>query len=62
MTSVAKVTSGGLSEDWEIKEGRNDRREAQVWKADVIREMHRSCSKQRIDVEAPFETDGGKDG
>ena len=33
---------GGSSEDWEIKEGRNDRRETQVWQADVTREMQ-SC-------------------
>ena len=65
MTSAAKetpTTSGGSSEDWETKEGGNDRREVQVWQADVTREMALSCPKQRTDVEAPFETEGGKDG
>lgn len=69
MTPAAKAipkTSGGSSVDWEIKEGGNDRREAQMWQADVRRmsggKWHHSCPKQRIDVEAPFETDGGSDG
>ena len=42
MTPAAKetpTTSGGSSEDWETKEGGNDRREAQVWQADVTQEM-----------------------
>jgi len=44
MTSAAKetpTTSGGLSEDWDAKEGGNDRREAQVWQEEVTREMAR---------------------
>ena len=40
MTSAAKensTTSVGSSGDWQIKEGGNDRREAEVWQADVTR-------------------------
>ena len=50
MTSAAKetpTTSGGSSEDWEIKEGGNDRTEAQVCQADVTREMASFMSKAK---------------
>ena len=57
MTLVAKETPktpGGSSEDWEVKEGENDRREAQVWQVDVTREMGslmsraKNCSQSTI--------------
>ena len=41
------TTSGGSSEDWETKEGGNDRREAQVWQADVTQEMVLFMSKAK---------------
>ena len=50
MTSAAKetpTTSGGSSEDWEINEGRNDRREAQVWQVDVTQEIALFMSKAK---------------
>ena len=50
MTLAAKVTpttSGGSSEDWEIKEEGNDRREAQVCQADITREMASFMSKAK---------------
>ena len=37
----------GSSEDWETKEGGNDRREVQVWQADVTREMASFMSKAK---------------
>jgi len=50
MTSAANetpTTSGGSSEDWETKEGGNDRREVQVWQADVRWEMASFMSKAK---------------
>ena len=41
------TTSVGSAEDWEIKEGGNDRREAQVWQAEVTREMASFMSKAK---------------
>ena len=65
MTSAAKVTpttSGGRQ-----KTGRSKKGETTEERHRCVRRMsrgkwHRSCPKQRTDVEAPFETDGGKVG
>ena len=65
MTSAAKVTpttSGGSSEDWEIKEGETTEERHRCVRRMSRGKWHRSCPKQRTDVEATFETDGGKDG
>ena len=56
------MTSGGSSEDWEVKEGEMFEGRHRCGRRMSHGKWHRSCPKQRIDVEAPFETDDGKDG